>query len=117
MTTSCSFTLTTTVRVIDRVHDNTTHRRTHTAPAHRTSFTDFAQIVLAITDFTHRRTALNMHAAHFARAQTHLSVSTFARHQHNASTGSTRHLRAFTRQHLDAVHRGADWNIANWQAV
>jgi hypothetical protein len=37
MTTSCGFTFTTTVRVIDRVHDLAANGRTNTAPAHRTT--------------------------------------------------------------------------------
>jgi hypothetical protein len=52
MTTCCSFTFTTTVRVVDRVHDHTANGRTNTAPTHRTSFTDLTQAVFAIADFT-----------------------------------------------------------------
>jgi hypothetical protein len=66
MATGCCTTLTTTVWVIDRVHHNTTNGWTHTAPTHRTSFTDFAQIVFAVTDFTNRSTALDVNTANFA---------------------------------------------------
>ena len=117
MTTSCCFTFTTTVRVIDRVHDHTANGRTNTAPAHRASFTDFTQAVLGITDFTNRCTALDVHATYFTRAQTHLSVGTFTCHQHNASASGTCHLGTFTWQHFDAMHHGTDWDVTDWQAV
>src|SRR5689334_5222553 len=47
---------TTTMRVIDRVHRDTTYRWTNTTPTISTRFTDFAQIVFAIGHFTQRRT-------------------------------------------------------------
>src|SRR5471032_1858403 len=106
MTTSCGFTFTTTVRVIDRVHDHTADGRTNTAPAHRTSFTDLVQAVFGIADFAHGGTALDVHATHFTRAQAHLSVG--------AVTG---HLGTLTWQHFDAVHHGTDRDVTDRQAV
>src|SRR4051812_38955592 len=100
MTTCCSLTFTTTVRVIDRVHDHTTHCRTNAAPTHGTRFTDLAQIVFAVTDFTDGCTAFDVNAAHFTGAQTHLSVSTFACHQHNAGAGGTSDLSTLAWQHF-----------------
>jgi hypothetical protein len=117
MTTSCSTAFTTTVRVVDRVHDHTANGRTNTAPTHRTSFTDLTQAVFGIADFTDGCTAFDVHATHFTRAQTHLSVGTFTGHQHNASAGGTGHLGTFTWQHFDAVHVGTDWDVADRQAV
>src|SRR4051794_39614270 len=105
MTTGCSFTFTATVRVIDRIHNNTANGRTNAAPTHRASLTDLAQVVLAVAHFTHGCSALDMHTTNFAGTQTDLSVSAFTCHQHDASAGGTRHLRPFARQHLNAVHR------------
>ena len=51
-------TFTTTMRVIDRVHDNTTNGRTNTAPTIGTGFTDFLQALLFITDLTDGCTAI-----------------------------------------------------------
>src|SRR3954465_1631454 len=68
MTTSCCFTFTTTVRVIDRVHDHTANGRTNTAPAHRAGLADLAQAVFGVADFTHGGTALDVHATDFTRA-------------------------------------------------
>src|SRR5471032_76901 len=117
MTTSCCFTFTTTVRVIDRVHDHTANGRTNTAPAHRASFTDFTQAVFGIADFTHGCTALDVHATYFTRAQANLSVGAVTGHQDHAGAGGTGHLGTLTWQHFDAVHDGTDRNIADRQAV
>src|SRR5579872_2532917 len=97
--------LTTTVRVINRVHRNATHRRADTAPAVRASLADLAQAMLFVTDFTDRCTALDVHATDFARTQTNLRVDAFTCQQHGRRASRTRHLRALARQHLDAVDR------------
>src|SRR4051812_25905504 len=91
VTARCGTSLTTTVRVIDRVHDHAAHCRTHTAPTHRTGFTDLAQVVLAVADFADRCTTFDVHAAHLAGTQADLRIGAFARHQHDAGAGGTRH--------------------------
>jgi len=117
MTTCCSLTFTTTVRVIDRVHDHTTHCRANTAPAHCTSFTNLAQVVLAVADFTDRCTAFDVNAAHFAGTQANLSVGAFACHQHNAGAGGTSDLGTLARQHFHAVDSRTDRNVADRQSI
>src|SRR5690606_26323465 len=117
MTTCRRFTFTTTVRVIDRVHDHTANGRTNTAPAHCTSFTDLAQAVLGITDFTNRCTAFHVDTTNLARTQTNLCVNTFTRHQHNTSACGTCNLSTFTWQHFDAVNSGTHRDIANRQSI
>ena len=105
------------MRVIDRVHGNTTNCRTHTAPAHCTGFTDLTQAVFFVTDFTNGGTAIDMYTADFTGAQTNLSVGTFACQQHSGSACGTGHLRALAGQHLDAVNRGAHRNVADGQRI
>ncbi len=112
MTTSCGFTFTTTVRVIDRVHDHTANGRTNTTPAHRASFTDLAQAVFGIADFANGSAALDVHATDFTRAQADLGVGAFTCHQHDAGAGGTGHLGTLTWQHFDAVHDGTDRDVA-----
>src|SRR5215469_7349937 len=108
---------TTTVRVIDRVHCNATHRRADAAPAVRASLTDLTEAVLFVADFTDRCAAFNVHAADFARTQTNLRVDAFACQQHCRRASRTRHLRALARQHFDAVDRRTDRNVADRQRV
>jgi hypothetical protein len=59
-------TLTATMGVVDRIHDNTSNRRPHTAPTFGTGFTQRAQVMLGITHFTQRRPTIREHATHFA---------------------------------------------------
>src|SRR5579863_10531971 len=115
--TCCRLAFTTAVRVIDRVHCNATHRRTDTAPAVRASLTDLTEAMLFVAHLTDRRAALDVHAANFARTQTDLRVDAFASQQHGRRTSRTRHLRALARQHLDAVDRRTDRNVADRQRV
>jgi hypothetical protein len=64
--TACSrTTLTTTMWVINRIHDHTTNRWTNTSPAHCASFTNLAQVVLTITNFTDSGAALYVYATNF----------------------------------------------------
>src|SRR5690606_29775330 len=77
MTTTGSTTFTTTVRVINRVHGNTTNSRTNTTPALGTGLAQRTQAVLGVRDFAQGRTALGQHLAHFAGAKTQGYVSTF----------------------------------------
>src|ERR1700754_4741994 len=108
---------TTTVRVIDRVHCNATHRRADTAPAVRASLTDLTEAVLFVANFTNRRAAFNVNAADFTRAQADLCVDAFTSQQHRRRASRTRHLRALARQHFDAVDRRTDRNVTDRQRV
>src|SRR6201996_5264595 len=106
-----------TVRVIDRVHCNATHRRADTAPAVCASLTDLTEAVLFVANFTNRRAAFDVNAANFTRTQADLCVGTFTSQQHRRRTSRTRHLRALARQHFDAVNRRTDRNVADRQRV
>src|SRR5690348_1875229 len=53
VTACCGAPFATTVRVVNRVHDDTTNCRTNAAPTHRACFTDLAEVVLAIADFAY----------------------------------------------------------------
>src|ERR1700722_7931625 len=115
--TCCRLTFTTTVRAINRVDCNATHRRVDTAPAVSTGLTDLTEAMLFVANFTNRRAALDVHTANLTRTQANLSVRAFTSQQHGGRTSRTRHLRALARQHLDAVNRRADRNVADRQGV
>jgi hypothetical protein len=58
-------TFTTTVRVIDWVHGNTTNGRTDTTPTCCTGFTQFAQVVFFVADFANGGATFNVNTANF----------------------------------------------------
>jgi hypothetical protein len=51
--------------VVDGVHRHATHRGTYTAPTRRTGLAKLTKVMLAITDLTQSRPALDMHATNF----------------------------------------------------
>ena len=108
MTTTRGTTFTTTVRVIDRVHDNTTNRRTNAFVAHTTGFTEVLVGVVGVGHGTNGGHAFLTDHAQFARAQTDLSVAAIATNELSVSTGRTCDLTAFARLHLDVVDDGTD---------
>src|SRR5690606_35547131 len=112
-----STTLTTTMRVIDRVHRHTANGRANAAPTIRTGLADLAQAMLFVTDFADGGAALDVHAADLARAQTKLGVRTFASEQLHRSTGSTRDLGTLAGDHLDAMDRRTDRDVADRQGI
>src|SRR5690625_743699 len=66
-TTLTSFTFTTTMWVINRVHGYTTYTWTHTTPAVGTGLTDLTQAVFVVADLTNSGTAIYMYTTYFAR--------------------------------------------------
>src|SRR3569623_156684 len=84
MTTGSSATLAAAMRMVDRVHDHATHRRTNAAPTHCAGQAQLAQNKFAITDITARGAALDMHTPPNARTQTHKRQGTIPRHQHDS---------------------------------
>src|SRR3569833_2550759 len=117
MTTCSGAALAATVRVVDRVHDHAAHSRTHAAPTHCTGLADLAKIMFSVADLANGRAAFDMHATHFAGTQTPLRVSSFARHQYDCRVGGVGFLRALAWQHFYAMHRGADRNVSDRQAI
>src|SRR5580692_6811356 len=69
--------LTATVRVVDRVHRQSAHRRAHAAPAHRTGLAVAAQVVLVIADFAQGRAAVDVHLAGLTGLQAQRGVQAF----------------------------------------
>src|SRR6185436_2863373 len=104
-------------RVVHGVHRLAAHRRADAAPAVGAGLADHAQVVFLVANLTDRRAAVHVHAANLAGAHAKLRVLAFAREQLHAGARGTRNLRALAREHLDAVHRGADGDVAQRQRV
>ena len=109
--------LTTTVRVVDRVHGRAANGRLDAAPTLGTGLAQLLEVVLDVADFADGRAALGRHLAHFAGAKTQRGVTLLAGDQLHAGAGGTGQLRALARLHLDAMHRGADRDVAQRQRV
>ena len=62
-------TLAATMRMVDRIHRDAPHRRSHTAPTFGAGFSEFAQVVLTVSDFADRGAAIDMDLAHLTGTQ------------------------------------------------
>src|SRR5690606_4521423 len=109
--------LATAVRVVDRVHGRAADGRLDAAPALGACLAQLLQVVLGVADLADGGAALARHATHLARTQAEGRVHALAGHQLHAGTGGTGDLRALARLHLDAVHGGADRDVAQRQGV
>ncbi len=109
--------LTTTVRVVNRVHGSTTNGRADAAPTLGTGLAQLFQAVLVVADFADGGAALDRNLAHFTRAQAQGGVDAFASHQLHGRTSGASDLSALARLQLDAVDGGADRDVAQRQGV
>src|ERR1700712_3092982 len=105
------------VRVIDRVHRDTTNRRADTLPALRTGLAVLAQVVFFVGGLADGGAAVDVDLADFTRTQPKLGVGAFTRHQRAGRAGRTRDLRALARHHLDAMDDRADRDVADRKRV
>src|SRR4051812_37161328 len=69
MTTAGGLALTTTVRVVDRVHGDTAVGRTNSLPAIAACLADRNVLVIGVAHLANRCHALDQHLAGFARGQ------------------------------------------------
>src|SRR2546429_2161124 len=90
--------------VIHRVHGDAANGGADAAPPLRAGLADRTQVVLFIADGADRGPAVDVHLANLARVHAQLRIGAFAREQLHRRSGGTRHLRAFARQHLDAMY-------------
>src|SRR3546814_1724862 len=84
---------TTTMRVVDRVHDDTAHRRANALVALGTGLAVLKQVVLVVPDFADDRAAFGKHLAHFTRTQANGRVLTVTSNQLHGRAGPARNLR------------------------
>ncbi len=117
MTTTGGTTFTTTVRVIYRVHGNTTNGRTHTTPALGTGLAQRAQAVLRVGDLAQGCTALGQHLAHLTGTQAERHVGAFTSDQLSRSTSGASDLRPLAWLEFDTVNGRTNRDITQRQAV
>jgi hypothetical protein len=110
-------TVTTTVWVVNGVHDNTTDTWALTQVTRTTSLTDLDVLVLFVTDDTDSRGAVQVDQANLTGGEADLSVVTFLSHQLRAVASRTHHLGATAGLQFDSVDGGTHWDVADRQAV
>ena len=117
MATTGGLTLTTTVRVVDRVHNDTTDGRANALPAHTASLAPADVHLVSVADLTHGGAATDVDAADFRRRHTQDGVLAFLTQQLDGSTSRAGQLSASARLELDCVDRGTSRDVAQRQVV
>ena len=104
ISTARSLALTTTMRMVYRVHRHAANMRPDSFPARATGLTVRNIFVLDVADLSDRRLANQRYASHFAGGHTQLGVTAFLCHELSKCAGGTSHLTTLARPQLDVVH-------------
>src|SRR5215472_14646984 len=106
-----------TVRVIDRIHGESAHRRADAAPALRSRLAVAAQVVLVVPHLADRGAAVDVHLARLARLQAHVGVDPLARGEGDRAAGAPGELAAATGLQLHVVNDRADRDVPQRHGV
>src|SRR5688572_12263248 len=117
VTTTGSLTFTTTMRVIDRVHGDTTDGRANALPPLTTGLAPVDVRLLGVADLADRCAAAHVDVADFAGGQAQLGEAAFPGDKLNRSASGTGHLGAATRTQFNCVDHGTDGDVAQGQVV
>src|SRR6187431_2791173 len=109
--------LTTTMRVVDRVHGDTADGRADALPAVAAGLAPVDVRLLGVADLADRGAAARVHVADLARGETQLGVRAVLRHEANRHSGRAGQLRAAAGAELDRVDHGTGGDVAQRQVV
>src|SRR3569833_2456705 len=110
--TTGGLTLTTTVRVVDRVHRDTADGRALALPPHAAGLAPVDVRLIGVADLADGRAAVHADAADLARGHAQRGVLTLAAEELDADAGRAGQLGTAAGPQLDAVDRGTDRNVA-----
>src|SRR5215213_8822698 len=109
--------LTTTVRVVDRVHGDTPNGRALALPAHAAGLAPVDVRLLGVAHLADAGAAAHVDVADLARRHAQLREATLTGDQLDAGAGRAGDLRAATGTELDGVNDGADRDVPQRQVV
>src|SRR6185312_3216519 len=109
--------LTTTVRVVDRVHGHAAHRRALALPAHPAGLAPVDVGLLGVADLADGGAAAHVDVADLPGGHPQLRVRPVLGYQLDAGAGRAGDLGAATGPQLDRVHHGAGRDVAQRQVV
>src|SRR5687767_7841273 len=100
--------LATTVRMVARVHRRSAHGRTLAHVTGTSRLADLLVLMVEVAHLSHRRHALEAHAAHLVGRQPQRRVVAFLGQQLGAAAGAAHDLSPTPGDELDVVHLGAE---------
>src|SRR6185295_15036610 len=105
------------VRMVDRVHDDTSHRRADAAPAFGARLAVAAQVVLVVADLADRRAAVDADLAGLSGLEPQDRVARLAARELGGGAGGARDLAALAGLQLDVVDDRADRDVPQLHRV
>jgi len=117
MTTARGPALTTTMRVIDRVHDDAANGRTLAQVAVTARFTQVDVLLIRVRDSADRRHALGTDDTQLTGRELQLSVALVTTDQLGVGPSGTGDLTAFARLHLDIVDDRTDRHVRHRHCI
>src|SRR6476469_5578809 len=99
------------MRVIDRVHRDTTHRRPATEPAIAAGLADHDVLVIRVRYGSDRRAAFGAHHPHLSGSHAQQRIALLAADELHIRAGRARDLTALARLHLDIVDYRAERHV------
>src|SRR6476619_3092083 len=109
--------LTTTVRVVDRVHDDTADGRANALPPHAAGLAPVDVGLLGVADLADRGAAAHVDEAHLARGHAERRAAALTGDQLGGVAGRAGDLGAAARTQLHAVDGRTDRDVAQRQVV
>src|SRR5271155_3729582 len=109
--------LATAVRMVNRVHRNSTHMTALAEPSRAPGLADRNIFMVEIADLADGGAAIRLHHPLLARRQLEQRHLALFGHQLSLHTGAARELGAGARLHLDCVHDGAERDVLEHQRV
>ena len=116
-TTGLGFALTTTVRVVNRVHAHAADGRADTLPASAACFSGNLVHVIAVTDGTDGAVAVFVEATEFTRRHFHEVPTTVAGSEHCGLSCGAGNFATVTGKELDVVDFRGKGHFADWHCV
>jgi hypothetical protein len=107
----------TTMRVVDRIHDDTANMRASPLPSGPTGLANTNIFMVRIANLPDRRHASRKNPTHFARPEPYLNILAIAAHDLSRSTRTTNQLSALPRLQLDIMDRGTQGHAGQWQSI
>src|SRR6185436_8231499 len=117
VTSTGGLALTTTVRVVDRVHRDTTHCRAFALPAHPAGLAPVDVALLGVAHLADRCAAAQVDVADLTGGHTQLGVGAGLGHQLHLGAGRPGDLGATTGAKLDRVDDRSDGDVLHRKAV
>jgi hypothetical protein len=105
------------MRVVDRIHHDTTHMRASAQPSIPTCLPHINILMVRIANLPNGRHARRKDSPHFTGPESHLDILAITSHDLSGAAGAANQLTALSGLQLDIMDRGSQWHTGQWQRI